>query len=188
MNTMFNLAETFLIAALIDFYDKQVTRMMVGTVFVMDSGYMLQLIQHGCLVLSHWLLWQELVAFDNMVKIPLLFNKTSIGGLWINQIWLAGPKVWRRNHFCHALQRPSCRHWRYPPHLTQAQESSDWKPRKVQKRFVFRLHIAAAQVCSTRPAAAWDACEDSTKRKKDISLDQLWLVVGIKHNWLFWFN
>ena len=61
MNTMFNLAETFLIAALIDFYDKQVTRMMVGTVFVMDSGYMLQLIQHGCLVLSHWLLWQELV-------------------------------------------------------------------------------------------------------------------------------
>ena len=41
--------------------------------------------------------------------------------------------------------------------------------------------IAAAQVCSTRPAAAWDACEDSTKRKKDISLDQLWLVVGIKH-------
>ena len=78
--------------------------------------------------------------FDNMVKIPLLFNKTSIGGLWINQIWLAGPKVWRRNHFCHALQRPSCRHWRYPPHLTQAQESSDWKSRKVQKRFVFRLH------------------------------------------------
>ena len=48
MNTMFNLAETFLIAALIDFYDKQVIRMMV-----MDSGYMLQLIQHGCLVLSH---------------------------------------------------------------------------------------------------------------------------------------
>ena len=53
MNTMFNLAETFLIAALIDFYDKQVIRMMVGAVFVMDSGYMLQLIQHGCLVLSH---------------------------------------------------------------------------------------------------------------------------------------
>ena len=44
MNTLFNLAETFLIAALIDFFDKQVIGTLKMTMIMICNGH---IVQHG---------------------------------------------------------------------------------------------------------------------------------------------
>ena len=69
----------------------------------------------------------------------VLTSSLASGWLWINQVRVGGPLLRQWNHFCQTLQRPSHSHWRYPPHLPQAQESGHWKPKKVQKKVVLRI-------------------------------------------------